>query len=343
MSNFDRYDELLKIDGHMHYNVDRTAMLDLAEQENFRFVSFNTDIYFFPTVPEQERIILHQRKKYGNRLDYICTFEARGFSEFRWVQRSIDAIRLAVQNGAVGVKIWKNIGMELRDEAGKLVMMDDPRLEPLFNFLEEEKIPLTGHLGEPKNCWLPIEQMTVRQDKDYFALHPEYHMYLHPEFPTYEAQIGARDNTLKKHKNLLFCGAHFASVEWSIEEIASRLDKYPNMMVDTAERICHLQLQSIERYEAVRNFVLKYQDRIIYATDLIDDNTLSDEELKAHLKKIWERHWLYFTTGGMQTSHKVNGTFKGLDLPWEVIEKIYSKNAEHFYKLKPIRENVLMG
>ncbi len=324
----------------MHYNTDRPALLETARDENFRFISINSDIYFFPPIEEQERIILNQQKSFGHRLDYICTFPVKGFNEEGWLEKSIRTIQDSIAKGAVSVKIWKNIGMELRDQAGKLVMIDDPRLEPLFRFMTDHKIRFTGHQGEPRNCWLPIEEMTVKQDRDYFAEHPEYHMYLLPEFPSYEEQIQARDNILEKHPKLLFCGAHFASVEWSIEEIAKRLDRYPSMMVDTAERICHLQHQSVTRFEDVRNFVLKYQDRIMYGTDIIDDGKLSDAELKTHMKKLWDRHWKYFTTGELQTSPKVSAPFKGLDLPWEVIEKIYFKNARRFYELKEISASV---
>jgi predicted TIM-barrel fold metal-dependent hydrolase len=343
MSNFDKYYELKKCDAHMHYNTDRPALNEIAKDDNFRYVSFNTDIYFFPSVPQQEKIVLHQRETFGNRLDYLCTFSARGFDEKDWAKKATESIARSMANGAVGVKIWKNMGMELKDKNDKLVMVDDPRLEPIFEFLVKNKIPLTGHLGEPKNCWLPLEKMTVDQDRKYFAEHPEYHMYLHPEFPSYEQQIGARDNVLKKHPGLIFCGAHFASLEWSIDEIAKRLDAFPNMMVDTAERICQIQYQSLTEYEKVRNFVLKYQDRILYSTDVIDDGKIGDEELKEHIKTIWERHWKYFTTDVMQTAPKVNGAFKGLNLPWEAIENIYYKNAERFYKLNDIKEPANMS
>lgn len=340
MENSDWYYEIEKVDAHVHYNTDRAALLELAEDENFRFVSINSDIYFFPSIQDQEKIIHNQQQRFGHRLDYICTFSAADFNEPGWTERVIQTIQKSITKGAVSVKIWKNIGMEVRDTSGKLVMIDDPRMDPVFKFMVENNIRFTGHQGEPKNCWLPVEQMTVKQDRDYFVLHPEYHMYLHPEFPSYEQQIEARDHVLDKFPDLQFCGAHFASVEWSIEEIGKRLDKYPSMMVDTAERICHLQHQSVSRYNEVRNFFLKYQDRIIYGTDIIDDGTKNDQELKDHLKAIWERHWKYFTTTSLQTSPKVSEPFYGLGLPAEVVEKIYFKNAKRFYQLQEIVSKV---
>ncbi|HXA02867.1 MAG TPA: amidohydrolase family protein [Cytophagaceae bacterium] len=343
MSNFDKYYELRKVDAHMHYNTNRPALLEIAKDYNFRYISFNTDIYFFPSVTDQEKIVLHQRETFGNRLDYLCTFSGNGFDQKDWAKKATESIARSMVNGSVGVKIWKNLGMELKDKSGKLVMVDDPRLSPIFEFLVKNKIPLTGHLGEPKNCWLPLENMTVDQDRKYFAEHPEYHMYLHPEFPSYEQQIQARDNVLRKHPDLIFCGAHFASLEWSVDEIAKRLDAFPHMMVDTAERICHIQHQSVTDYEKARKFVLKYHDRIMYSTDVIDDGKLSCQELKQHITSIWDRHWKYFTTDEMQTAPKVNGAFKGLNLPWEAIENIYYKNAERFYKLHDIKQPAKMS
>lgn len=341
MSNFDKYKDIEKVDCHMHYNIDRSALLEAAEDDNFRFVSINTDIYFFPSIAEQENVIHNQRKTFGNRLDYICTFEAKGFDEPNWAQKSIDTIKRSIDKGAVAVKIWKNIGMELKDLNDNLVMVDDARLDPILQYLEDNNIRLTGHLGEPRNCWLPLDEMTVKQDSEYFKEHPEYHMYLQPEFPSYEEQIEARDNMLRKHKGIIFNGAHFASLEWNVDEIAKRLDEFPEMMVDTAERICHLQYQSLTDYDRVRDFVLKYQDRIMYGTDIIDDNSMSDAEIITHQKKRWAMHWKYFTTDEMMTAPKVASEFRALNLPWEAVEKIYYKNAVKFYDLKKISVSAL--
>ena len=76
--------------------------------------------------------------------------------------------------------------MSLRDKYGKLVMIDDPRFDPVITFIAEHNIPVIGHLGEPKNCWLPLEKMTIKGDQSYFGENPGYYMYLHRGFPSYE-------------------------------------------------------------------------------------------------------------------------------------------------------------
>ena len=78
--------------------------------------------------------------------------------------------------GAVAVKFWKDIGMQQRDPDGRAVMIDDARFDPLFDWLEQRGVPVLGHQGEPRNAWLPLDEMTIRGDREYFAEHPQYHM-----------------------------------------------------------------------------------------------------------------------------------------------------------------------
>ncbi|MFQ6116022.1 MAG: amidohydrolase family protein, partial [bacterium] len=198
-------------------------------------------------------------------------------------------------------------------------------------YLAKKKIPVVGHLGEPKNCWLPVEEMTVNNDKEYFKAHPEYHMYVHPEFPSYEDQIHAIERRLERHPDLKFIGAHLGSLEWSVNELAKRLDKFPNMAVDFAHRMGHIQYQSIRDREKVQDFFIQYQDRLIYGSDLKADGTDAPEDLKKRLQETWLSHWKYFTTDEMMTAPEVNGEFRGLALPREVVEKIYRTNAEKWF------------
>ena len=117
--------------------------------------------------------------------------------------------------------------MELRDSNGQFVMIDDPRFNPVLDFIEAKDITLIGHFGEPKNAWLPLEEMTISGDSSYLAKNPKYHMYTHPDFPSYQDQIKARDNVLAKHPNLRFVGAHLGSLKWDVNALARHLDKFP--------------------------------------------------------------------------------------------------------------------
>jgi hypothetical protein len=242
-----------------------------------------------------------------------------------------------MEAGASGIKIWKNIGMVLKDANENYVMVDNPAFDPIFDYMEDNKIPVMGHLGEPRNCWLPLKEMTDSGNYRYYKSNPQYHMFLHPEAPSYEDQINARDNLLKKHPDLNFIGAHLASLEWNIDEIAKRLDLFPNLKIDMSARVAHLQYQSIADREKVRNFMIKYQDRILYGTDVTISKNESDPGARTRmLVDRWKLNWIYFATDSTISITNITGDVRGLQLPKTVINKIYNENADK-YIISPVQ------
>jgi len=322
------------IDAHVHLNTLSEAKMEMALKYDVSFLSINTDIPFFESLKDQENRTHKLQEKYPDRIKFITSFDTQSWNTDKWLPHAMDQIKNGLKNGAVGVKIWKNIGMDqhVKDVGGNFVLLDDARFEPIYDYLEENDIVLINHQGEPKNCWLPLEQMTVDSDRDYFTEHPEYHMYKNPEYPSYETHMEARDNVLAKHPNLRYVGLHLFSMEWSIDEVAARLDKFPQTMTDLAERICHIQLQAMENHEAVRQFFINYQDRIIYGTDVIDDGTLSAEEIAAKFERLWKFHWKFFSTDETMTAPEFKGSFKALKLPEDVLVKIFRENARKLYR-----------
>ncbi len=325
-----------KIDAHVHVHSPQTLHLEQAAEDNFRLISINTDVPFFPPLAEQERLALLHRQHFPGQIFHLASFGVEDWNQPNWTEKTLALLEQALERGAIGVKTWKNLGMTLQDPDGSFVMLDHPQLAPVFRFLAERGVPLLSHAGEPRNCWLPVEEMTVSGDRNYFRDHPQYHMYLHPEYPSYEEQIRVRDQVLAQHPGLQVIGAHLASLEWSVDELARRLDQYPNLAVDLAERISHLQHQAASDWQKVRDFLLRYQDRILYATDVITDDTKDPATWKNHIHDLWVQDWLFLTTDHTLTSEAVTGSFRGLKLPKEAILKIYRENAERWYpRLRP--------
>ncbi len=322
---------ITKIDAHVHVLTENTAFMQQAEKDNFVVISLNTEVPGYPLVSEQKEFAIHQQKLFPERFYFLAAFETDSRNDADWSDHVITYLKESFSQGAIGVKVWKNIGMVIKNAEGAFIMIDDPLFDPIFDLLERQQIPVCGHIGEPRNCWLPLKDMTVNGDKQYFSEHPEYHMYLHPEYPSYEEQIASRDRLLEKHPKLRFVGAHLGSMEWSVDEIAKRLDKFPNMAVDLTERICHLQYQSIDDWQKVYDFCLRYQDRILYGTDLATDFTTDTETLKKHMHEIWLTDWKYFTSDAEMEVSRVNGKFRGLKLPANIVDKIYYKNAVSWY------------
>ncbi len=330
MDDFGKAD---KIDIHCHINSKRPYFLQQAEADNFRILTINTDAFDTVPIEKQQEIALYQMKAFPGRIHYLTTFSMDGWDDPGWQQKTIDYLGESFKKGALGVKVWKNIGMVARDKNGTFIMIDNPQFDPVIDYIVKQGKPICGHLGEPKDCWLPVDQMEVNDDKKYYREYPQYHMYLHPEYPSYEDQIQARDSMLKKHPDLHFMGAHLGSMEWSVDMLAAHFDEFPNLWVDMAGRFGHLEVQSLKDYDKVRQFFIKYQDRILYGTDMGDYEGWNGtpDGIKQATHEEWQKNWRYLATSDTLSSWKVGGGFKGLHLPKEVIDKIYHKNAERLF------------
>ena len=322
-----------KIDGHFHYNTSDVRYLKYADSLNFRIISPNVDTEI--SIDQQLEITSRIKKQFPEKFAFFGTFSVDRFGTPGFARETVDRIAKCMEAGAAGIKIWKNIGMSLQDHPGKFVMVDDARFDSVFNYLEQHHIPLLAHLGEPKNCWLPVDEMTTANDKRYYQNHPQYHMFLHPEAPSYQDQINVRNHLLQKHPKLDYVGAHLASEEWSVEELAKSFDTYPQLKADLAARISHLMYQSSTDRDKVRSFLIKYQDRIIYGTDqsVNEKDTNYSSECEG-MKRTWLNNWIYFATDSSMVFREMpNIKLKGLQLPREVIDKIFHKNAEIYFNV----------
>lgn len=322
-----------KVDVHVHINSSDRALAEQAKEDNFLLLTINVDVPDYPTIAQQVAYATAQQAELPQQVYFLSTFSTEQIGEEGWAISVIDSLKAAQERGSLGVKVWKNIGMVIKDEENEFIHIDDPVFDPVFDFLEENGIPVCGHIGEPRNCWLPLEEMTVNNDRNYYEKHPQYHMYHHPEYPSHEDLVSARDRLLDKHPDLKFIGTHLGSMEWNVDEIAKRLDKYPNMAVDLTARISHLQHQSISDWDRIRNFFILYQDRIMYGTDLHVREGQDPAQVRQNAHQTWMRDWQYLVTQDSMENNLVNGKFKGLGLPKEVVDKVYFKNAHTWYSI----------
>jgi predicted TIM-barrel fold metal-dependent hydrolase len=320
-----------KFDAHVHANSSSAAFLEQARADNFELLSINVDYPDFTSLAEQERAVLSQAAVDPERFHFATTFSTADWGKADWAATVNAKLDQAALRGAVAVKVWKNIGMALRNADGKLVMVDDPGLDPVFAHVRAMGLPLIGHLGEPRNCWLPLEEMTTNNDRGYFREHPQYHMFLQPQMPSYEAQIVARDRRLERTPDLRFVGAHLASLEWSIDRLAAFLDTHPDAVVDMAARMTNLQYQSQRARDQVRDIFIRYQDRILYGSDLTFDPETDPVEFRKEAHAAWLSAWIYMATREISHVDDIDADVMGLQLPRGVIDKIFWSNARRTF------------
>jgi predicted TIM-barrel fold metal-dependent hydrolase len=321
------FDRVAKIDVHVHLHGDLPAFLAKARADNMRLLTINVDYADFPAIDEQQRTAIALVHDNPDLVAFAATFAVAGFEAPGWTEATLKRLDDAVAHGAVAVKVWKNIGMALRDAQGRAVMVDDARLAPVFDELARRGVVVMGHQGEPLNCWLAPEKMTVKGDRQYFAEHPQYYMADHPEWPSHEQQIAARDHLLEAHPALKFVGLHLASLEWDVDRIAAFLDRFPQATVDVAARLVHLQQQSIRHRDKVRRFLIRYQDRVLYGTDIARMPEATDAGFAAEADDAWRADWRFLNTADQMRSDDLDAPFRGLALPRAVVDKIYRGNA----------------
>jgi hypothetical protein len=254
----------------------------------------------------------------------LCvTFNPFTFQQKDFAQNTVKQLHEAFAEGAVAVKIWKNIGMEIKTPDGKYVMPDDPAFAPIYREIAAENRTLVAHVAEPSSCWQPPNPDSP--DYDYYKENPEWYMYLHPDHPRKEVILAARDHLLAENPKLRVVGAHLGSMETDVDEIAKRFDLYPNFAVDTAARMEYLMMQPREK---VRNFLIKYQDRVVYGTDL----EFLAKDATTDALKDWQdtyaRDWKFLATDQMVPLR--GREIQGLNLPEPVLRRIYHDNAVHW-------------
>jgi predicted TIM-barrel fold metal-dependent hydrolase len=328
LGDFQRID---KIDAHVHVHGRADRFMAQAIADGFRILTINVDAPDYPPIREQQLAAVSLRERYPRRVAFAATFSVEQFQSPDWSAVTLQQIDAALAHGAVGVKMWKNIGMALRDADGSYVMPDDARLEPLIARLARDHIVLLGHQAEPRNCWLPLAQMTVRSDREYFSAHPQYYMYEHPEMPAQAAILAARDRMLRAHPTLRFDAVHLASLEWDVDRVADFLERFPNADVDVAARLVHLEYQSASDRQKVRSFLIRYQDRVLYGSDASSGPAEADAAEIAALHADWLQDWRFLVTSERMHSPDFDAAFRGLHLPRTVVDKIYRRNAERLF------------
>ena len=345
------YTKAPKYDAHTHYHTHNDLFVRQAKKANLSLISINSNFDIL-SIDKQFEICHSLHQLHPQAFDFLATFDASAFASQTFANDSIAYIKKCMAAGARGVKIWKNIGMILINEDGQYLMADDPVFAPIFAFLEKEKIPLLAHLGEPRNCWLPLEDITIASDRKYYSNNPNYHMYLHSEAPSYHQQIEARDHILERYPDLVFVGAHLGSMEWSLEEVAKRLDRFPNFHVDLSGRFAHIIEQTIRNRTDVTDFFETYQNRIIYGVDYFIAQNYSRQLIDLfcnyfpkifmsllflYINRTIKKHWLFFATDELIKTGKIINNpdspnyVKGINLTKNTVNRIFYENTRNIY------------
>lgn len=253
----------------------------------------------------------------------------------------VEAMRLedAVQRGFICLKISKALGLYVRNEKGVLIQVDDPMLDPLWEAAGRLDIPVYQHVADPKAFFEPFDEKNERYKE--LSLHP-YWSFHGGDWPSWSEMLDAFERVVARHPETTFIGVHFGNAAEEPDRVARMLDRYPNYYIDIAARVPEFGRHDPER---MRDFFIKYQDRILFGTDigispryLVLGSSGEEQPTPDDARKFYAAHFRYFETRDRQIDHPtpIQGDWKidAIGLPASVLEKIYRTNALRILKIK---------
>lgn len=255
----------------------------------------------------------------AGRWAWATTFDARGFESRDFESRVTADLKRDFDQDAIAVKLWKNVGIAIRGKSGEYLMPDSPTLAFVYELIQKSNKTLITHIADPDVAWLPLDPNN--SDGNYYKSHPEWALYGREGVPSKTSIMESRDRILSRYPKLRVIGAHLGSNEDSLDLLAPRLDRFPNFAVDLAARVRYLARGNFDK---VRQFLLKYQDRLIYATDF----TLRDgscAKVAQSLQQTHETDWRFLSGQGKMTYNSREST--AMDLPESALRKIFRENA----------------
>lgn len=245
------------------------------------------------------------------RFGLFVNIDFETIDEADFATEQVALIDQAVQDGVMGLKVYKSLGLTDRDKNGTRIAVNDPRLDPIWRACGDNNIPVLIHSGEPASFWHPKDKFNER----WLELRQKPNRYRDPETnPSFEEVLAEQHDIFRKHPNTTFINAHLGWMGNDLDRLGAHLDTYPNVVTEIGAVLAELGRQP----KRARQFFIDYQDRILFGKDsyrvseyytyfrvLETDDEYFDYYRKRHA------HWKMY----------------GLALPDSILKKLYYKNA----------------
>jgi predicted TIM-barrel fold metal-dependent hydrolase len=263
-----------------------------------------------------QAVIDEMVKPYPGRFMVFTQLDYSKINDPNFSHEMVTLIDDSISRGARGLKFLKDLGLGVRDKNGKLVAIDDPRLDPVWEECGRLGIPVFIHTGDPEAFFRPIDGKNERYEE--LTEHPDWSFY-GKDYPSLRELLEARNRVFARHPKTTFVSLHMGWPE-NLDWVDQMLSAYPNVLVEFGAREAELGRQPAR----TRELFLKYQDRVMFGTD----NGMDEAMYRNHFRWLETGdesfdYWGYPGQGRWE--------IYGLRLPDAVLEKIYHKNAERIF------------
>lgn len=246
-----------------------------------------------------------------NRFGLFVNLDWEKIDEANFASTNIEILRQAKRDGAIGLKVYKGLGLTDTDKDGHRIAVDDPRLDPIWEECGRLGFPILIHSAEPPSFWLPKDKNNER----WLELKQKPSRYRDPlKVPSFESIIAEQHHVFEKHPGTTFINAHLGWMGNDLDRLGAHLDLYPNVVTEIGAVLAELGRQP----RRAKQFMIDYQDRILFGKD-----SYNVKEYYTYFR-VLETEDEYFNY-----YRKRHAFWKmyGLGLPDEVLQKLYYKNA----------------
>ena len=272
--------------------------------------------------------------KYPGRFRNCVTPDYSKFKDPDYPKWQADDLARAKEAGAIGLKITKFLGLNLREniKEGPLVKIDDPRFDPMWEAAGKLGLPVFIHTANPDAFFTPIDQYNERWEE--LGNHPNWSFY-GKDFPPKADLLAARNRVIERHPKTTFVGLHVANRPENLDEVSAWLDKYPNLHCEVGARLGELGRQPRRSVQ----FFQKYQDRIMYGTDASPyGKEVPQQDLKPPMFQAYFRFFEtldeYFDYAPSPIPPQGRWRIYGIGLPDAILKKVYHNNAARLLGMK---------
>jgi predicted TIM-barrel fold metal-dependent hydrolase len=233
-----------------------------------------------------------------------------------WGASFAASLRDSAARGAGGLKLWKDVGLRVRDRAGELVLLDDPRVEPLWEALADTRTPVLVHTADPAAFFRPVDERNERLEE--LLARPDWQFH-GDEFPPLQRLLDALETVVADHRDVTFIGAHVGCYVEDLQWVHRMLDSYPNFNVDLAARVGDLGRQP----RAAARLLRQHPHRVLLGTDAFPPRA---EDYRLYFRFLATDDE-YFAYSDEDPPGDGRWRVYGLDLPDEVLRRVVGDNA----------------
>jgi predicted TIM-barrel fold metal-dependent hydrolase len=323
----------LIIDSHVHISPTMTSAataLEVFDQAGIgRFVVKSAGEWGTP----RYNATLAMQRLLGSRMSFFTNIQWEGTGYPGFIEERVRRLGLAKKDGALGVKIFKALGLSVRMPDGSLLPVNSTYLDPIFEEAGKLGLIVAMHTADPVAFFQPITKENERYEE--LSLAPGWSFY-GEDYPSHEELLAQRDARIARHPGTKFLLIHLANYPEDLDYVDKLLGRFPNVWVDTSARIPEIGRHPSEEVKA---FFIKHQNRILFGSDFISNSngmqlgSVSRDgppEIKDAVE-FYRRHWEFFETDHRQVPHPtpIQGPWvmDCISLPLSVLEKIYRTNA----------------